>query len=79
MIGVINIPIIFENEALHTAAATLPRATEVKAIEDCTVDGKKHMNRKPQYNSCPSIGTKIGFANSPSMGNTANVIAKTKP
>ncbi|MNC65507.1 hypothetical protein D3C75_1158050 [compost metagenome] len=49
-IGVINIPIRFENEALHTAAATFPFATEVNAIDDCTVDGKKHINRKPQYN-----------------------------
>src|SRR5690606_33658162 len=70
-------PIILENEALHTALATLPFATEVNAIEDCTVDGKKHMNKNPQYNSCPKTGNKIGFANSPKSGKSANVKANT--
>ena len=32
-------PITLEAEALHTAAGTFPRAIEVKAIEDCTVEG----------------------------------------
>ena len=66
--GVINIPIKLENDALQTALATLPFATDVKAIEDCTVEGKKHMNKKPQYSSCPSIGTRIGFASKPKIG-----------
>src|SRR5690606_6385511 len=76
--GVINIPIRLEKEAQQTAPATLPLATEVKAIDDWTVDGKKHINRKPQYNSCPSIGCKIGLANNPKRGNKAKVKAKTR-
>jgi hypothetical protein len=40
-------PTKFEAEALHTAAATFPRATEVKAIDDCTVEGRVHRNRMP--------------------------------
>ncbi len=76
--GVINIPIKFENDALHTAPATLPCATEVNAIEDCTVDGKKHINKKPQYNSCPSSGTNTGLASKPKTGKRMKVNAKTK-
>ena len=34
-------------EALQTAAATLPPAMEVKAMEDCTVAGRKHKNNNP--------------------------------
>ena len=37
----------FEAEAAHTAAATLPRATEVKAIDDCTVEGRQQRNSTP--------------------------------
>ncbi|MNR54706.1 hypothetical protein D3C85_1749390 [compost metagenome] len=38
--GVRNTPIRLEAEALHTAAGMLPRASEVKAMEDCTVAGR---------------------------------------
>src|SRR3546814_8703666 len=44
--GVSAMPSRFEKDALHTAAAILPRAIEVKAIDDCTVDGSKVRNRK---------------------------------
>ena len=37
--GVRKTPRMLEAEALTTAPATLPRAIEVKAIEDCTVEG----------------------------------------
>ena len=37
-----HIPSRLEAEAEHTAAATLPPASEVKAIADCTVAGKMH-------------------------------------
>ena len=40
--GVMKMPSMFEVDARTTAAATLPRAIEVKAIEDCTVDGSRH-------------------------------------
>jgi hypothetical protein len=39
--GVRMMPTRLEREALHTAAATLPPAMAVKAIEDWTVDGSK--------------------------------------
>ena len=34
-------PMRFDADALHTAAGTLPPAIEVKAIEDCTVEGNR--------------------------------------
>ena len=71
-------PIILEKDALHTAPATLPPATEVNAIEDCTVDGKKHKNKKPKYSASPKSGCKIGFDSKPNNGNAINVKAKTK-
>src|SRR5580704_2569193 len=37
--GVTKMPMILEAEALQIAAGTLPLAIDVKAIEDCTVDG----------------------------------------
>jgi hypothetical protein len=46
--GVSTIPIRLENEALQTAAATLPLAIEVNAIDDCTVEGKQHRNIRPR-------------------------------
>ena len=46
--GVRKMPSKFEAEALHTAAGTLPRAIEVKAIDDCTVDGSTHRNSMPR-------------------------------
>jgi hypothetical protein len=45
--GVSRIPMRLENEAAQMAAATLPRAIEVKAIEDCTVEGKQQRNITP--------------------------------
>ncbi|MOA03440.1 hypothetical protein D3C78_1229470 [compost metagenome] len=40
--GETKIPSRLEAEALHTAAATLPPASEVKAMADCTVAGRMH-------------------------------------
>ncbi len=37
--GVTTTPSMLDTEALVRAAGTLPPAIEVKAIEDCTVDG----------------------------------------
>jgi hypothetical protein len=42
-----------ESDALHTAAATLPCAIAVNAIEDCTVEGRAHRNSTPSINSGP--------------------------
>jgi hypothetical protein len=49
--GVRKMPSRFEAEAAQTAAATLPRPMEVKAIDDCTVEGRQHRNRMP-LDSC---------------------------
>ena len=38
---------MFEPDAAQIAAGTLPPAMEVKAIEDCTVEGSTHRNRMP--------------------------------
>ncbi|MOA67405.1 hypothetical protein D3C78_1945670 [compost metagenome] len=40
--GETKIPNRLDAEALHTAAATLPPASEVKAMADCTVAGRMH-------------------------------------
>jgi hypothetical protein len=45
--GVTNTPRMLENDALTTAPATLPRAMEVKAIEDWTVEGTRQRNSTP--------------------------------
>ncbi|SHX00483.1 Uncharacterised protein [Mycobacteroides abscessus subsp. abscessus] len=45
--GVMKTPNIFETDALTTAAATLPRAIDVNAIEDCTVEGNRHRYSTP--------------------------------
>ena len=45
--GVTTMPIRLEKEPAQIAAATLPRASEVKAIEDWTVEGTRHRKRRP--------------------------------
>ena len=78
--GVIKIPRKFDIEALHTAADTFPFAMEVKAIDDWTVDGRKHRYRTPKYsNSFPPVksGEKTGFNRNPVSGNTTKVEKKT--
>jgi len=45
--GVSTMPRMLEKDALQMAAATFPRAIEVKAIEDCTVEGRQHRNIRP--------------------------------
>ena len=46
--GVMKTPSRFDIEALMIAAATLPRAIEVKLIELCTVDGSRQMYSRPR-------------------------------
>ena len=40
--GVMKMPRILDAVALQMAAGTLPCAIEVKAMDDCTVDGSMH-------------------------------------
>lgn len=70
-------PIRLLADALQTAAATLPRATEVNAIEDCTVEGKTHRNKIPRYNSGVTSHVKTGLRKIPSNGKTAKVNSNT--
>ncbi len=46
--GVRNMPKMFDAEAEQIAAGTLPPAIEVKAIDDCTVDGSTQRKRMPR-------------------------------
>jgi hypothetical protein len=68
-------PIRFEKDALHTAAATLPRAIAVKAMLDCTVEGSSVRNSRP----CNTNGdsTRTLPSASPSSGKIAKVVART--
>jgi hypothetical protein len=75
--GVSAIPIRLENEALHIAAATLPLAMDVKAIDDCTVDGRQHKNITPAYNcGLNTVGTNTRQI-SPSTENATKVAVNT--
>ena len=49
--GVKRMPTRFETVAAHNAAGTLPRAMEVNATEDCTVDGSTHTKITPAHSS----------------------------
>ncbi len=40
-------PTRLENDPAQIAAATLPRAREVKAMDDWIVDGTRHRNTSP--------------------------------
>ena len=42
-----KMPSRLEADALQTAAGTLPRAIDVNAIDDCTVDGSVHRKSMP--------------------------------
>src|SRR5450830_1562205 len=71
--GVRKIPSKLDAEALQIAAGTLPRATDVKAMDDCTVDGSTHRNRMPRYRSGVRTNNKAGFSIRPSKGKTRKV------
>ena len=77
--GVSTMPIRLENEALQIAAATLPRAIEVNAIEDCTVDGRQHRNITPVYSPGVSAHGTSSRESKPSNGNSTNVARNTSP
>src|ERR1700688_4007856 len=69
--GVRKTPSRFEAEALHSAAGTLPPATDVKAIEACTVEGSAVSRISPaQSGSGRKLGARKGAEN-PSNGKRA--------
>src|SRR5438105_2585692 len=55
-IGVRNRPARLDPAAEQTAAATLPPAIEVNAIEDCTVEGSTQTNSTPNQSDRGSAG-----------------------
>ena len=76
-IGVTTMPSRLDAEAAHTAAATLPRATEVKAIDDCTVDGRQHRNIRPAVRELGRMAAGRARVATPNRGNRPNVAAST--
>ncbi|PQM44132.1 hypothetical protein C1Y40_05708 [Mycobacterium talmoniae] len=75
--GVSATPRMLDSEALTIAADTWPRAIEVNAIDDCTVEGTRHKNSSPLYRSMLSTDGTNARAARPSTGNTTNVVAST--
>ena len=68
---------MLDNDALTMAAETWPRAIEVNAIEDCTVDGTRHRNSNPLYRSMLSTDGTNTRAASPRIGKITKVVAST--
>ena len=75
--GVKNIPNKLEAVALQIAAATFPFATDVNAMDDCTVDGSMHKNKIPKYKLGVINGARTGFSTNPNNGNSAKVLTNT--
>ena len=68
---------MLDNDALTMAAETWPRAIEVNAMEDCTVDGTRHKNSNPLYRSTLNTEGTNARAASPRTGKITNVVAST--
>src|SRR5262249_62104666 len=60
--------------AAQTAPATLPRAIEVSATDDCTVDGRTQRKSRPVCIDCGRFGNSASSPN-PTAGNNKNVAA----
>src|ERR1700677_1332967 len=75
--GVRKTPSRFDAEALHIAAGTLPPATEVKAIEDCNVEGSAVSRISPAQSGSGSNPGASKRAEIPSSGNSAKVLRNT--
>ncbi len=76
--GVNTMPTRFDTEALHRAAGTLPRPMEVKAMEDCTVDGRTQTNIRPNPSSVGSQCLRTPVSTRPIKGNSTKVLASTR-
>src|SRR6185312_15405656 len=75
--GVMKMPSRLDAEAAHTAAETFPRAIEVNAIDDCTVDGRVHRNSTPRYRLGVTSGASSGRNAQPISGNSTKVLPST--
>src|SRR5271166_684646 len=75
--GVSTTPRMLDNDALTMAAETCPRAIEVNAMDDCTVDGTRHRNSTPWYRSMVSTDGTNARATTPSIGKITYVVVRT--
>ncbi len=71
-------PSRLEAEALHTAAGTFPRAIEVKAIEDCTVEGRKQRKSIPLAITGLSQPWDTALRPRPTAGNKTKVVPRAR-
>ncbi|MNT58641.1 hypothetical protein D3C72_1960910 [compost metagenome] len=55
----------------------MPRAMAVRAIDDCTVDGRAHRNKMPMYRSGVRKVSASGRSARPRSGNRTKVLAST--
>jgi hypothetical protein len=67
-IGVRNRLARLDPAAEQTAPATLPREIEVKAIEDCRVEGRTQTNNTPDHSDCGSTCGAAAHNANPSNG-----------
>src|SRR3546814_15440344 len=63
----------FDSDAAHNAAATLPPAIDVNAIDDCTVDGIKQRSTTPTMRGDGRAPERKWEIPTPRTGNSANV------
>src|SRR6202012_1519365 len=75
--GVSTTPIRLETDALHSAEGTSPLAMEVKAIEDCTVEGRSDRKIRPDASAAGRNGRAALPTRRPRTGNSRKVLAKT--
>ena len=73
--GVATTPSTLLADALTIAPATLPRAIDVNATDDCTVDGTSVKYNTPMYSS-GLYAMPTGRNATPISGNNTNVNAK---
>ena len=69
-------PMMLESEALHSAAATLPPAIEVKTTDACTADGKVQRNIRPMASGGVSSVPDTRLRARPRTGKITKVAAK---
>ena len=67
----------FDAVAAQSAAGTLPRAIEVKAIDACTVDGNTQSRIRPVQSSGGSKRGNIALSPRPKAGNSTKVLTNT--
>src|SRR5579872_366455 len=72
--GASTMPTRLDAVAEQMAAAMFPPAIDVRAIEDCTVDGRAQRNRTPTQSECGSAFGNKAIKHKPMTGNSANVV-----